>query len=72
MTIETRYDIGDEVWFIVNGRIAEFIVSQVSIVKTEHNAYITYGLRTKNEPIITFDATEKFLFPTKEELLKSL
>ena len=72
MTIETKYNIGQEVWFIVNSTIAPFIVSQISIVRTEYNTYTTYGLRTKNEPIITIDATERFMFPTKEELLKSL
>ena len=72
MTIETKYNIGDEVWTLLNCTIAKFIVSQISIVRTECNTYITYGLRTENEPIITIDTTERFMFYTKEELLKSL
>jgi hypothetical protein len=72
MTIETKYNIGEYVYALLNGKIASFIVSQISIVRTEHNTYTTYGLRTKNEPIITINTTERFMFPTKEELLKSL
>lgn len=72
MKIKTKYNIGDEVWSLCNGRIVQLIVSQIDLVITGPYIYTTYGLRFKNEPIITVDTTERFLFPTKEELLKSL
>lgn len=51
MTIETKYNIGDEVWVKVQGNPT--------------------ALKVENDDMnVALD--EKYLFPTKEELLKSL
>lgn len=66
MTIETKYNIGDEVWFMfdekpIRGTIKN-IGSHISInVVINGNSYI-----------FRREAKGFELFPTKEELLKSL
>jgi hypothetical protein len=65
MTIETKYNIGDEVWVkcgvnIVKGRIIEKNPKLYFI----RVLYLSY-------PYI-LERTESEVFPTKEELLKSL
>ena len=74
MNIKTKYNIGDEVWFD-----SGFIPTKgiVIVVKTENNKFsndIIYEVETKEwggsaTPVRLF---ERFIFPTKEELLKSL
>lgn len=68
MKIETKYDIGQEVWFFYYGKIFKDIIT--------HRMTIAIGNRRGN---IVIYRTRKFnniaeydLFPTKEELLKSL
>lgn len=67
MTIETRYNVGDEVWFMfdgepLNGKILRIGIDTISIrVVIGGNGYR-----------FTRDADGFDLYPTKEELLKSL
>ena len=67
MKIETKYDIGQEVWcffcdIIVSGIILEIIISEYDTL---------YKLRMDLQmPCICIDENE--YFPTKEELLISL
>lgn len=67
MKIETKYDIGQEVWCffgdsLVSGIILEVIISEYDTL---------YKLRMDLQmPCICVD--ENTCFPTKEELLKSL
>jgi hypothetical protein len=70
MTIETKYNIGDEVWCILGGKarqgiISEIIFNQVGHTLIGYHYNIQFGVShgSFNEPDI---------FPTKEELLKSL
>ena len=72
MTIETKYNIGDEVWAIVSGGAHKLKIR--SIVPHYSKAYkaIKYGFE-KTSYIGFLDLIEEqYLFPTKEELLKSL
>lgn len=73
MTIETKYNIGDEVYFISPN-------SGISVYKYIHEIRVRYyGL---NVPRVYYylvagigidvEMAEDKLFPTKEELLKSL
>ena len=70
MTIETKYNIGQEVWFILGSKARQGIISQITFYKLGHtinsyyyNVQIGVSHGSFNEPD---------LFPTKEELLKSL
>lgn len=65
MTISTKYDIGDILWFIYNNKCQSKKVENIKIDVCD--MYIQY----------IFDGndiwlSEKHLFSTKEELLKSL
>lgn len=70
MTIETKYNIGDEVWcldFFGNPQKGEITsIRTFNNQKREERNYISYY-------IYPFGSrTEQDVFPTKEELLKSL
>ena len=67
MTIKTKYNIGDEVWYILKGNVYHEIIDHIviDVVKTGE-IYIYYNSEGK------FPHREDRLFPTKEELLKSL
>lgn len=65
MTIETKYNIGDEVWFTTQyQRPVKAKIIGIHIVGK--SLYLTY-LFEEYAPRL-----ESALFPTKEELLKSL
>lgn len=82
MTIETKYDIGDEVWFIEDnhaqrGKVTglrysygkgEFFGMAISHKERVQTSYFLRKERINSGCILE----EEFLFPTKEELLKSL
>lgn len=70
MKIETKYNIGDEVWFMENNKPTKGIVVKLDIdIARSGDWYIenykveSHGLRCE---------VGQSLFPTKEELLKSL
>lgn len=73
MTIETKYNIGDEVW----GEewymeIVKFKVKGICIIVEGMQPSILYDLVDTQDYTNEADMTEEYLFPTKEELLKSL
>lgn len=70
MTIETKYNIGEDVWFILGGKARQGVILGITFNKLGHtligyyyNVQIGVSHGSFNEPD---------LFPTKEELLKSL
>jgi hypothetical protein len=64
MTIETKYNIGDEVWVMsYNNHIHCDRIVSISI---KSDLSIMYNFQNM------FSREEKEIFPTKEELLKSL
>lgn len=73
MTIETRYNIGDKVWFMYNNSVkCELIIKINALIEKDMNSTnihitILYHLYDYDTSYI-----ESKLFPTKEELLKSL
>ena len=76
MTIETKYNIGQEVWFLKDNKAATMKIWDIDIrVRTSYDGEKTYGYHTR---FFYYDfgydneIEEKYLFPTKEELLKSL
>lgn len=65
MTIETKYNIGDEVWFTTRHREpVKAKITEIHIVGTSLSLLYLFD---KYLPRI-----DRYLFPTKEELLKSL
>ena len=71
MTIETKFNIGDEVWFMKENKPTKKVVDFIEIIaaSTTSKSFIQYGLKMEG---VVERVTEKYLFPTKEELLKSL
>lgn len=69
MTIETKYNIGDEVWVLLGNRPFEVKITDIYYFAKERKA--TYYCSNIE---FAFDTAlyEEMLFPTKEELLKSL
>ena len=66
MTIETKYNVGDEVWYRLRGKIYHNVIDWITIDIVNGQVWIHYCWECK------FPMEECKLFPTKEELLKSL
>ena len=65
MTIETKYNIGDEVWYSLKGNIYHETIDHIEIdVGKDRELHIYYNAENK------FPHRESKLFPTKEELLR--
>lgn len=67
MNINTKYDIGQEVWFRKGHLVVEGCITDIFLFKQEGKIVIGYGINDYSHAL-----TESVLFPTKEELLKSL
>ncbi len=65
MKIETKYNIGDEVWFKIGSKIHCGRICCVVIWRDFYSYQVEFEKRL-------YTLFETFLFPTKEELLKSL
>lgn len=70
MKIETKYNIGQEVWVNDLGEPHQFYVEEIDIWVDRFRTNISY--RLKDNMRISITMLEYGLFPTKEELLKSL
>ena len=68
MTIETKYNIGDEVWFMFDGKPLKGKVVRIR----EYTIKVKVIFKDGKEYIISRDIKDFKLSPTKEELLKSL
>lgn len=69
MTIETKYNIGDEVWVYYNMMPEKMIITHINFYCHKRGTLKT-EIRYVLNNAIAFK--ERSLFPTKEELLKSL
>ena len=77
MTIETKYNIGDEVWAIVENRaqclrIESIAVSTLGETFDESGRLISYRIKIEYYLGDGYWVNDGYCFPTKEELLKSL
>lgn len=83
MTIETKYNIGDEVWAIYQHQAIQLCVKGIKTYVHRRGTVVEYMLvykpvQTNEDDILCADINiqetylEKHIFPTKEELLKSL
>lgn len=71
MTIETKYNIGDEVWFIWENKVYVSFIEDVRVKRNNKNIKIEYMVESMQKKDFGLKK-ESDLFPTKEELLKSL
>jgi hypothetical protein len=73
MTIETKYNIGDEVWFTHDHMAIKGVVVRIRINTWGGEVQIWCEINT-SQRLLTEpgEVWEGFLYPTKEELLKSL
>lgn len=70
MKIETKYDMGQEVWVIYHDKPTKGIVGRIDTTHIGSFSQILYYLNFgQNVPVIRKECS---LFPTKKELLKSL
>jgi hypothetical protein len=83
MTIETKYNIGQEVWMIRDNEVQNHEIRSITINKTPTTFIIYYSFadmfNLEDYKTSEFSTDmglewwrEEKLFPTKEELLKSL
>lgn len=72
MTIETKYNLGDEVWGMPNGEPVKLTIARMYVKVHKHNLSISYEFDDINDDDRTYRLQESWLFPTKEELIKSL
>lgn len=73
MTTETQYNIGDKVWFMHDNKVKSGIVIIINVV-IEKDMNCTGVHKTTRYSLYNYPGyyPENKLFPTKEELLKSL
>ena len=69
MKIETKYNIGDEVWFENRGKCYKVKVGVIRIEAWRGGQLIRYQVNNNG---VVVELREECFFPTKEELLKSL
>lgn len=73
MVIETKYNIGDEVWGIPNGEPVKMPISRIYVkIHRVSGVHISYEFDSVDDTDRTYRLSEYMVFPTKEELLKSL
>lgn len=81
MEIKTKYNIGDEVCTMFRNKVTYFIIGRIdiradgkgtSITYTSKDTYEEYSDLTGRDETRNWVRTEDKLFPSKEELLKSL
>ena len=71
MTIETKYNIGNEVWMMLLDSPEEFVITGIEY--THHRIFIGCKYYIKSTDCeYEVEIPEELLFPTKEELLKSM
>ena len=71
MRIETKYNIGQEVWIISKGKAVKDVVDMIRIY-IGCNKNISYSFKSRRALGLFETIEESSVFPTKEELLKSL
>lgn len=71
MKIETKYDIGQEVWVMLLGKPTHCSIETIHSCHSRIHRVIEYYLVGIGSTF-GFHAKEYEIFPTKEELLKSL
>lgn len=82
MDIKTKYDIGDKVYAMHNNKVISFTIDEIEVIfyskkpqsvrYCSKERYEEYSFSTGHNESYRWSKYEYDLFPTKEELLKSL
>ena len=76
MTITTKYDVGDSAWVMTNNMVKNIKIHSLDIkISKDSEIRIIYTIHLKsklNGEQVWDEFMESSIFPTKEELLKSL
>ena len=70
MVIETKYDIKDRVWIILNNQAREVTILGILVNTNTISNSITY--RVSNGSGDTINVSETYVFDTKVDLIESL
>ena len=78
MTITTKYNIGDTVWFMEDNNASFGSVINIEAFRQNKVEYVcdevkldVYGVKPSNRDTV-FQMRESYIFPSKQELLASL
>lgn len=72
MKLETKFNIGEEVFFLYENEIRKSSVSNIDIcIGSNDNIKITYELKLK-EKLTCFNLNENKVFKSKEELIETI
>lgn len=69
MTVETKFSIGDTVFFMWNNEVSSGTISALLVNKSSHELTTTYVIPYRFN---TVNLPEDKIFPSKEELLQNL
>ena len=69
MTIETKFNIGNEVYCLLDHSVAQGIISKISIETDGRYFDVSYFVKSVN---VNGWISERYAFRTKQELLDSL
>lgn len=72
MEIKTKYNIGDEVWYMENNKVCCDKISAVHLHIYEYDQIINYSFGLTDCTKLYIHVDESKLFPSKQELLDSL
>lgn len=73
MKIETKYNIGDEVWVMHEGSIRKTRIRSIKIYYSKlYGTSEEYGLKLRDNYRFRVVTKESRMFPSKEELINSL
>ena len=72
MKIETKYDIGQEVWFMFANKPRTAKVIRIGIQCRTECTVVLYEIKPNNYDVKPFKVEEFDIYLSKEELLKSL
>ena len=66
MTVKSKFEIGDNVWFVSNNKVHQLKITGVEMYVALEGTKVKYNLYDNTE------LEESKVFATKEELLESL
>lgn len=75
MNITTKFAVGDRAWFMKNNRPTEMIISAIQTFTSEKEISVRYNgwdVLDRKTWIDHNDIQENILYPSKEDLIKSL
>lgn len=77
MEIKTKFNMGDEIYFVTqngirHGTIVKFNISTKSLVRLEYGGIVHFDLNITYDTDNYEDLREKYCFSTKKELIDHL